>query len=52
MYLISAFVSGRLVSDNVFVAFEIYITLYQEKGGRSCKDLLKLDMCKAYDRIE
>ena len=47
----SAFVPGRLITNNVLVAFE---TLHHMKTqpGRVSSMALKLDMSKAYDRIE
>ena len=48
----SAFVAGRLISNNVMVAFE---TTHCINGRRKCKDplmALKLDMSKAYNRGE
>ena len=48
----SAFVHGRLITDNVLVAFETMYHISQKKGGGVGEMALKLDMSKAYDRVE
>ena len=48
----SAFVSGLLITDNIFVRKE---KLHALKTNQSCKDkfvAIKTDMNKAYDRVE
>ncbi|KAH0972719.1 hypothetical protein GBA52_024875 [Prunus armeniaca] len=48
----STFVSNRMILDNVMAAFEIMHTIEGVKKGRDVKMALKLDMAKAYDRVE
>ncbi|XP_042964663.1 uncharacterized protein LOC122298887 [Carya illinoinensis] len=48
----SAFVPGRLIMDNVLVAYEMVQFLRRKRSGKDGFMSLKLDMCKAYDRIE
>lgn len=48
----SAFMPGRMISDNVLLAHELTHFLQQKRNGGQSYAPLKLDMIKAYERGE
>ncbi|XP_042983206.1 uncharacterized protein LOC122312616 [Carya illinoinensis] len=48
----TAFVPGRLITDNVLVAYEMVHFLRRKRSGKDGFMSLRLDMSKAYDQIE
>ena len=48
----SAFMHERLITNNVLVAFETMHHISNKKTGNLGELVLKLDMSKAYDRVE
>jgi hypothetical protein len=48
----SAFIPGRLISDNIIVAYEIMHFIQTRMWSKVGFVGMKLDMSKAYDRVE
>lgn len=48
----STFISGRLITDNVVLGFECIHTINNKRKGNGGSIAMKLDMSKAYDRVE
>jgi len=48
----SAFVSGRQIQDNILIVQEVLHQLRIRKRKKKAQAVLKLDMQKAYDRVE
>ncbi|XP_030479385.1 uncharacterized protein LOC115696632 [Cannabis sativa] len=48
----SAFLPDRLISDNIIISQEVFHALSHRKNGRTGWMAIKLDMAKAFDRVE
>lgn len=48
----SVFVTGRIISDNAVIGFECIHTLNNKRSVKEGVAPLKLDMFKAYDKVE
>lgn len=48
----NAFVPCRLIQDNVIIAHELFNYLMHKKRGVCSSMALKLDLAKAYDKVD
>lgn len=48
----SAFVPGRLITDNILLSSEVFHSMRLNQARKRGSMSLKLDMSKAYDRME
>lgn len=48
----STFVAGKFIQDNILVVHEILHSLHHQKNEDQAGMAIKLDMAKAYDRVE
>ena len=48
----NAFIKGRNITDNILIAHEIIDVFRKKKGRKASFGTLKIDMSKAYDRVD
>lgn len=48
----NAFIKGRSITDNILIEHEIFDIMGKKKGRKGCFGALKIDMSKAYDRLD
>ena len=50
--LSKCFIRGRNIADNILIPHEIFYYLGKKRGRKKCFGALKIDMTKAYDRVD
>lgn len=48
----NAFIQGRNITNNILIAHELFDYLGKKKGRKNCFGAVKIDMTKAYDRVD
>ena len=48
----NAFIRERNISDNIMIAHEIFDLMGKKKGRKICFGALKIDMSKAYNKVD
>lgn len=48
----NAFIQGKNISDNILIAHEILDILRRKKGSKNSFGVLKIDISKAYDKVD
>lgn len=48
----STFVANRVITDNILISFETLHYMKSKRQGNTAHMALKLDMSKAYDKVE
>jgi hypothetical protein len=48
----NAFIPGQLITDNILAAYKTLHSMHSNMWGKECYMAIKLDMSKAYDKVE
>ena len=47
----NAFIKGRIITDNILIAHEIFDSLRKKRDRKKYFGALKINMSKGYDRV-